>query len=1121
MIDREYVKLNTSIQTGSNSHELQTDEEGNVKAEIELLLPDNIYSIGNQAKKVDKVDMLTTKLRLSMENTPIAQIPLDEELSQNDTFISSCQMDVYPFSLTNDGQLKPQNLDQSSFPYYKHQQISYFLRLYDARDASRTNLINWPRYDCYANTPHYGFPEGSVFYPIMKKAGIIDTYEHHLMNLIIPKNHEKITDENGSVLIKSTGTLSQMFQDGLQNAMTYAACYSSIEIYVDLLYYEDESDIDPAWDPYPDTSNKVEVDIPGLFKYVCFDKMEVTTVANGASLLAAVKPEVDFNEQTFKIAYDTAPFKDTVPVVWNESYIDTYQAPQQLTLDVLKQNIATYPPPKRLYSYGVQMDELLRTYNFTIPETSNCGVMNIIGNEEMKNTFSFLPWIPYDISQYITPKYFANTTTTITEHKVQNIYNLLLKNVQSERYGLKMIYTSSEYDRLTMYRRTDPVTGEIKRYWDAEMFNFLQIQNITSTQSYIEPSKVNRFDTTTKLSSEPTFNSEHEETYTLSNSVPPQYTETIPISEIPEGSVFFAQGGVSVYFALGEKVTTPILTYNKTTGEIGEIDNVIYNSIKWFYPTLNPDWEIPNDVTIDGEAFDKIMWNGNHQSLQYLTLFITTEPLQKMQRIVTYFHPYTETITTTETGTTLTEVMQQIEHIPNLNTENNKFYILDGTTSDISIGDQEVIDVSASGYYKKTVYSQKEKYVASQEGTVVNPPEEITGVDKTTNPPTKTIYPLAVPTSGDYANTDIRLEFESTSTDSTHVIPFEQRSNEQWKAFTLGVQAVTDFNPATEYNCPDPVFVLAPDQPEDELISEEEGFDPSITPHTDYSEVIIGQPEYISRQCTNSRPAAASGNWFRYTSPAIGQSGIYKPARYESVYNISSQTSGTRLTPRANNSTGDFLKPPNHITWEPTTALNTRKYTYTWYPSGHSYTSTIAGTEVRVYDDILWSQNIPLYDYSASLQRIDQRTKTVYTTPVQYKGNVRLSFEWKNIPIVVLSPISSIVLQLTGMQLKQEIQPININPDQRGSSLVTTIPVVENYYSLASTLRDLHDEIVIVKESFDDQATYNLSIRSGQERSLRVTAKYITKDGNLHQLYIPKNGVFSLQLVFLVTYYIA
>ena len=175
MIDREYVKLNTSIQTGSNSHELQTDEEGNVKAEIELLLPDNIYSIGNQAKKVDKVDMLTTKLRLSMENTPIAQIPLDEELSQNVTFISSCQMDVYPFSLTNDGQLKPQNLEQSSFPYYKHQQISYFLRLYDARDASRTNLINWPRYDCYANTPHYGFPKGSVFYPIIKKAGIIDT----------------------------------------------------------------------------------------------------------------------------------------------------------------------------------------------------------------------------------------------------------------------------------------------------------------------------------------------------------------------------------------------------------------------------------------------------------------------------------------------------------------------------------------------------------------------------------------------------------------------------------------------------------------------------------------------------------------------------------------------------------------------------------------------------------------------------------------------------------------------------------------------------------------------------------------------------------------------------------
>ena len=80
MSDREYVKINTSIQTGSNAQNLIEDAEGNVQAEIELRLPDNLFSATNGAKKVDKVELLTTKMRVSMQNTPIAQIPIDTEL---------------------------------------------------------------------------------------------------------------------------------------------------------------------------------------------------------------------------------------------------------------------------------------------------------------------------------------------------------------------------------------------------------------------------------------------------------------------------------------------------------------------------------------------------------------------------------------------------------------------------------------------------------------------------------------------------------------------------------------------------------------------------------------------------------------------------------------------------------------------------------------------------------------------------------------------------------------------------------------------------------------------------------------------------------------------------------
>ena len=65
----------------------------------------------------------------------------------------------------------------------------------------------------------------------------------------------------------------------------------------------------------------------------------------------------------------------------------------------------------------------------------------------------------------------------------------------------------------------------------------------------------------------------------------------------------------------------------------------------------------------------------------------------------------------------------------------------------------------------------------------------------------------------------------------------------------------------------------------------------------------------------------------------------------------------------------------------------------------------------------------------------------------------------------------------------------------------------------------LHDELVVVKEQFDTTATYTLSNTSGQERTLRISAKYITKSGMLEQIYIPPNGVFSLQLTFGISYY--
>ena len=151
---------------------------------------------------------------------------------------------------------------------------------------------------------------------------------------------------------------------------------------------------------------------------------------------------------------------------------------------------------------------------------------------------------------------------------------------------------------------------------------------------------------------------------------------------------------------------------------------------------------------------------------------------------------------------------------------------------------------------------------------------------------------------------------------------------------------------------------------------------------------------------------------------------------------------------------------------------------------------------------------------------VTQTTTTVTEGEATYEGNVRLSFTWNNLPMVVMSPIASIVLTLNGMTINPEIQPINIT-DHTGSSLTSTIPVIENYFSMAQSLRDLHDELVVAKDTFEDTATYTVTSTSGTERAITISAKYITKDGSLHQIYIPPKGVFSLQLTFGLSFYIA
>ena len=136
--------------------------------------------------------------------------------------------------------------------------------------------------------------------------------------------------------------------------------------------------------------------------------------------------------------------------------------------------------------------------------------------------------------------------------------------------------------------------------------------------------------------------------------------------------------------------------------------------------------------------------------------------------------------------------------------------------------------------------------------------------------------------------------------------------------------------------------------------------------------------------------------------------------------------------------------------------------------------------------------------------------KQTATSTYAYKF-LSVLYTWRNVPTILLSPVSSVVLLLDGIGVNPQILPVNMKQKQ-GSSLTTSIPVIENYFPLVTSIRDLHDDLVISRDAFANTALFTIPASSITERTLRFRAGYITKDGQLFDLFISPTGTFSIQL---------
>jgi hypothetical protein len=964
MSDREYVKINTSIQTGSNAQNLIEDGEGNVQAEIELRLPDNLFSASSGAKKVDKVELLTTKMRVSMQNTPIAQIPIDTEL-QTPTFTpSTCQLDVYPFCLIDDEEFFPKTIEATAFPNYRTP-IKITLIYMEPNPAPNPDvfLIHTRNFSLPADAKEpsevinemLGEPAieavgKSIIALTQKCLKSLRTDEQSFfaprMNMALSSNHERENIENGELLINKISSLSQLWNDALENAMIAALRDMDRPIVffipvVQVAWLNNVSEEMAEW-----TKTVLELDTTNTYLLPLDPLEEVVPRATpcyvGANqandlytsarkiwvpLRTAFKPEVSFDNNSLSISYDTAPFHKNTPIIWNPSLVETGNTPEQLRDNPFLSAYTLEPPAKRYYiapvtEYGESWDE--RSIDTNLIYTGiDSRAFNIIGNRATRDTFSFLPWteIPANkapVRPHLAlangePFYLLNAGGTKTE---RSTYDMCL-----DGDGTQKIIT----ERAHVQQRMRFVYNKAITSGDD---NGLAVRMSYVDQGFTFPMLISHLVWEHILTDE----------------------EGLRFSEM-----FLARWGanrpIGSYVGYVFKLPPPTLDFTDMSFSMNDVTSVKWSGLSAPNNTHNVQFD---DVFIIPEQ-------GYVPSTPY-----PFEAAPKFEFVEE----------TTEAGSG-TPPYPYINFETNVESEGRYTYSSNGEVSGDGPSPEEMTGFGGMWTNSRTYQSydwEGDERPSSEEfqwHTAV--------VFHTLNPPPDILVP-----------------------DFT---------------YRTGGRVI-----ASNFNC---YFIL-------------EGAIPS----TDDLTILCVQD--------------------------IGQNSI------GSIYGEGTIVVGKR------NSTEELSRAGSII------ALSQdQRYT----PIALDRVDNISLTRRRVsgYSDVT-------------------------------RRSIKITTQWNNLPIVVMSPIQSFVLTLQGVQVRQEYQPIN-RVEGNASSLTSSFPVIENYYSLASSLADLHDELVIIKDGFNDQALYSLPTTAGESRVLRFTLYYITKDGRLHKLFIPKKGIFALQLTFGITYY--
>lgn len=127
-----------------------------------------------------------------------------------------------------------------------------------------------------------------------------------------------------------------------------------------------------------------------------------------------------------------------------------------------------------------------------------------------------------------------------------------------------------------------------------------------------------------------------------------------------------------------------------------------------------------------------------------------------------------------------------------------------------------------------------------------------------------------------------------------------------------------------------------------------------------------------------------------------------------------------------------------------------------------------------------------------------------------------LSYDFPFSDAISVTDIQSIVLTMNGTTMNQQVYPVNIRRGtvMQANSQTTTIPIIEVYYPLWNRPSDLTTVMVISREVFSSAAPIKIDKSALLERSIKFKLYYITSEGDMREMMIPRGMPFNFQLCF-------